>query len=73
MRIYITGINWFPYNNCDFVKIFIDNGQGKFTPSKRSPYGQFPEGADSFLTLNQYHALVSIAEWRPESRVKPIS
>lgn len=43
MRIYITGINWFPYNNCNFVKIFIDNGQGKFTPSKRSPYGQFSE------------------------------
>lgn len=28
---------------------------------------------DSFLTLKQYHSLVSIAEWQPESRVKPIS
>lgn len=28
---------------------------------------------DSFLSLKQYHSLVSIAEWQPESRVKPIS
>ena len=28
---------------------------------------------DSFLTLKQYRALVSIVEWQSESRVKPIS
>lgn len=28
---------------------------------------------DSFLTLKQYHELVSIAEWQSESRVRPIS
>lgn len=43
--IYTTGISWFPYNNCNFVKIFIDNGQGKFIPGKRSPDGQFPEAS----------------------------
>ena len=31
------------------------------------------EDDDSFLTLKQYHELVSIAEWQSESRVKPIS
>lgn len=28
---------------------------------------------DSFLTIKQYYALVSIVEWQSESRVKPIS
>lgn len=31
------------------------------------------DDGDSPLTLEQYHAIVSIAEWQPEERVKPIA
>lgn len=43
MSIFTTGIMELPYNNCNSMKIFIDNGHGQFTPGKRSPDGQLRE------------------------------
>ena len=76
------------YDAEKFLKILMEEDYVRLVPESFHNYmGYQEEGRvyelpweyecadddDSFLTLKQYHSLVSIAEWQSESRVRPIS
>ena len=86
--LYKAGVPLMIYDAEKFLKILKEEDYVRLVPESFHNYmGYQEEGCvyelpweyecadddDSFLTLKQYHSLVSIAEWQPESRVKPIS
>lgn len=86
--LYKAGVPLMIYDAEKFLKILKEEDYVRLVPESFHNYmGYQEEGRvyelpweyecadedDSFLTLKQYHSLVSIAEWQPESRVKPIS
>ncbi len=86
--LYKAGVPLMIYDAEKFLKILKEEDYVRLVPDSFHNYmGYQEEGCvyelpweyecadddDSFLTVKQYHALVSIAEWQPESRVKPIS
>ena len=86
--LYKAGVPLMIYDAEKFLKILKEEDYVRLVPeSFHNNMGYQEEGRvyelpweyecadddDSFLTLKQYHALVSIAEWQPESRAKPIS
>lgn len=85
--LYKAGVPLMIYDAEKFLKILKEEDYVRLVPESFHNYmGYQEEGRvyelpweyecadddDSFLTLKQYYALVSIAEWQPESRVKPI-
>lgn len=86
--LYKAGVPLMIYDAEKFLKILKEEDYVRLVPESFHNYmGYQEEGRvyelpweyecadddDSFLTLKQYYALVSIAEWQSESRVKPIS
>ena len=86
--LYKAGVPLMIYDAEKFLKILKEEDYVRLVPESFHNYmGYQEEGCvyelpweyecseddDSFLTLKQYHSLVSIADWQPESRVKPIS
>lgn len=86
--LYKAGVPLMIYDAEKFLKILKEEDYVRLVPESFHNYmGYQEEGRvyelpweyecadedDSFLTLKQYHELVSTAEWQPESRVKPIS
>lgn len=86
--LYKAGVPLMIYDAEKFLKILKEEDYVRLVPDSFHNYmGYQEEGCvyelpweyecadddDSFLTLKQYHALVSIVEWQSESRVKPIS
>lgn len=86
--LYKAGVPLMIYDAEKFLKILKEEDYVRLVPESFHNYmGYQEEGRvyelpweyecadddDSFLTLKQYHALVSIVEWQSESRVKPIS
>lgn len=86
--LYKAGVPLMIYDAEKFLKILKEEDYVRLVPESFHNYmGYQEEGCvyelpweyecadddDSFLTLKQYYALVSIAEWQSESRVKPIS
>ena len=86
--LYKAGVPLMIYDAEKFLKILKEEDYVRLVPESFHNYmGYQDEGRvyelpweyecadddDSFLTLKQYHALVSTAEWQPGSRVKPIS
>lgn len=86
--LYKAGVPLMIYDAEKFLKILKEEDYVRLVPESFHNYmGYQEEGCvyelpweyecvdddDSFLTLKQYHELVSIAEWQSESRVKPIS
>ena len=85
--LYKAGVPLMIYDAEKFLKILKEEDYVRLVPESFHNYmGYQEEGCvyelpweyecseddDSFLTLKQYHELVSIAEWQSESRVKPI-
>ena len=85
--LYKAGVPLMIYDAEKFLKILEEEDYVRLVPESFHNYmGYQEEGCvyelpweyecseddDSFLTLKQYHELVSIAEWQSESRVKPI-
>ena len=88
MALYKAEVPLMIYDAEKFLKILKEEDYVRLVPESFHNYmGYQEEGCvyelpwedecadddDSFLTLKQYHELVSIAEWQSESRVKPIS
>lgn len=86
--LYKAGVPLMIYDAEKFLKILKEEDYVRLVPESFHNYmGYQEEGRvyelpweyecadddDSFLTLKQYHALVSTVEWQSESRVKPIS
>ena len=86
--LYKAGVPLMIYDAEKFLKILKEEDYVRLVPESFHNYmGYQEEGCvyelpweyecadddDSFLTLKQYHALVSTAEWQSESRVRPIS
>lgn len=86
--LYKAGAPLLIYDAEKFLKILKEEDYVRLVPESFHNYmGYQEEGCvyelpweyecadddDSFLTLKQYHELVSIAEWQSESRVRPIS
>lgn len=86
--LYKAGVPLMIYDAEKFLKILKEEDYVRLVPDSFHNYmGYQKEGKvyelpweyecadddDSFLTLKQYYALVSIAEWQSESRAKPIS
>lgn len=86
--LYKAGVPLMIYDAEKFLKILKEEDYVRLVPESFHNYmGYQEEGCvyelpweyecadddDSFLTLKQYYALVSIAEWQSESCVKPIS
>ena len=86
--LYKAGVPLMIYDAEKFLKILKEEDYVRLVPESFHNYmGYQEEGRvyelpweyecleddDSFLTLMQYHALVSTAEWQSESRVRPIS
>ena len=86
--LYKAGVPLMIYDAEKFLKILKEEDYVRLVPESFHNYmGYQEEGRvyelpweyecadddDSFLTLKQYHALVSTAEWQSESRAKPIS
>lgn len=86
--LYKAGVPLMIYDAEKFLKILEEEDYVRLIPESFHNYmGYQEEGRvyelpweyecadddDSFLTLKQYHALVSTAEWQSESRAKPIS
>lgn len=86
--LYKAGVPLMIYDAEKFLKILKEEDYVRLVPESFHNYmGYQEEGRvyelpweyecadddDSFLTLKQYHALVSTAEWQSESRVRPIS
>lgn len=86
--LYKAGVPLMIYDAEKFLKILKEEDYVRLVPESFHNYmGYQEEGCvyelpweyecadddDSFLTLKQYHALVSTAEWQSESRAKPIS
>ena len=86
--LYKAGVPLMIYDAGKFLKILKEEDYVRLVPESFHNYMGYQEECrvyelpweyecadddDSFLTLKQYHSLVSIAEWQPESRVKPIS
>ena len=86
--LYKAGVPLMIYDAEKFLKILKEEDYVRLVPESFHNYmGYQEEGRvyelpweyecadddDSLLTLKQYYALVSIAEWQSESRVKPIS
>lgn len=86
--LYKAGVPLMIYDAEKFLKILKEEDYVQLVPESFHNYmGYQEEGRvyelpweyecaddnDSFLTLKQYHALVSTAEWQSESRAKPIS
>lgn len=86
--LYKAGVPLMIYDAEKFLKILKEEDYVRLVPESFHNYmGYQEEGRvyelpweyecadddDSFLTLKQYHELVSIAEWQSESRVRPIS
>lgn len=86
--LYKAGVPLMIYGAEKFLKILKEEDYVRLVPESFHNYmGYQEEGRvyelpweyecadddDSFLTLKQYHALVSTAEWQSESRVRPIS
>lgn len=86
--LYKAGVPLMIYDAEKFLKILEEEDYVRLVPESFHNYmGYQEEGRvyelpweyecadddDSFLTLKQYHALVSIVEWQSESRVRPIS
>lgn len=86
--LYKAGVPLMIYDAEKFLKILKEEDYVRLVPESFHNYmGYQEEGCvyelpweyecldddDSFLTIKQYYALVSIVEWQSESRVKPIS
>lgn len=86
--LYKAGVPLMIYDAEKFLKILKEEDYVRLVPESFHNYmGYQEEGCvyelpweyecadddDSFLTLKQYHELVSTAEWQSESRVRPIS
>ena len=86
--LYKAGVPLMIYDAEKFLKILEEEDYVRLVPEFFHNYmGYQEEGCvyelpweyecsdddDSFLTIKQYYALVSIVEWQSESRVKPIS
>lgn len=86
--LYKAGVPLMIYDAEKFLKILKEEDYVRLVPESFHNYmGYQEEGRvyelpweyecadddDSFLTLKQYHALVSTVEWQSESRAKPIS
>lgn len=86
--LYKAGVPLMIYDAEKFLKILKEEDYVRLVPESFHNYmGYQEEGRvyelpweyecadddDSFLTIKQYYALVSIAEWQSESRVRPIS
>lgn len=86
--LYKAGVPLMIYDAEKFLKILKEEDYVRLVPESFHNYmGYQEEGCvyelpweyecvdddDSFLTIKQYYALVSIVEWQYESRVKPIS
>lgn len=86
--LYKAGVPLMIYDAEKFLKILEEEDYVRLVPESFHNYmGYQEEGCvyelpweyecadddDSFLTIKQYYALVSIVEWQSESRVKPIS
>lgn len=86
--LYKAGVPLMIYDAEKFLKILEEEDYVRLVPESFHNYmGYQEEGCvyelpweyecadddDSFLTLKQYHALVSTAEWQSESRAEPIS
>lgn len=86
--LYKAGVPLMIYDAEKFLKILKEEDYVRLVPESFHNYMGYQEECrvyelpweyecadddDSFLTLKQYYALVSIAEWQSESRVKPIS
>jgi hypothetical protein len=86
--LYKAGAPLLIYDAEKFLKILKEEDYVRLVPESFHNYmGYQEEGCvyelpweyecadddDSFLTLKQYHELVSTAEWQSESRVRPIS
>ena len=63
----------------DYVRLVSDSYHNYMGYQEEGSVYELPweyecsDDSNSVLTKEQYHAIVSIAEWQPESRVKPIS